>query len=172
MIMDVPRGQFVPMTALLGGDVYYTSDGVAQSNCELVAIEITKLRKLLLKDVRVSNYFLDASLKRMERVVGQFLDVALLGASARIAKWLLDVARVQSASLYDGMVIELNMSSRVVGLATAGLARETVSRQLSLLEREGIINRSKKSVTILDSARLQTLADGTFIAMPRNIGML
>jgi CRP-like cAMP-binding protein len=89
------------------------------------------------------------------------VDIALLDATGRIAKWLLDVARGQGASLYDGMVIQLDLSTRVVGLATAGMARETISRQLSWLVREGIIDRSKKSVTLLHIARLQALSDGT-----------
>ena len=163
MIMNVSCGHFVPMTALLEGDVYYIADGVAQSNCELVAIEVTKLRKLLLKDVRVSNYFLEASLQRMERVLGQFLNAALLDATGRIAKWLLEIAREQGASLYDGMIIQLNTSTHVIGLAMAGMARETASRQLSWLVREGIINRSNKNVTLLDIARLQALSYATFI---------
>lgn len=168
MIMDVPHGQFVPITALLGGDACYVADGVAQGDCELVVIDVTKLRKLLLKDVRVSNYFLEISLQRMERIMWQFLDAALLSATGRIAKWLVSVARGQSASLYDGMIIQLNISTRVVGLAAAGMARETVSRQLSFLKREGVIDRSKKSVTLLDVARLQALSDGTFVPILKN----
>jgi hypothetical protein len=31
-------GQFLPVTALLGGAVSYIAHGIAQSNCELVAI--------------------------------------------------------------------------------------------------------------------------------------
>jgi CRP/FNR family cyclic AMP-dependent transcriptional regulator len=172
MVMDVPSGQFVPVAALLGGAVSYIVDGIAQSDCELVAIEITKLRKLLLKDARVSNYFLELSLQRLERILSQFVDVALLDATGRIAKWLLDVARGQSASLHNGMVIQLDVSTRVVGLATAGMARETISRQLSFLVRKGIIKRSKKSVTLLDIARLQAISDGTVTATSKNADML
>jgi CRP-like cAMP-binding protein len=79
---------------------------------------------------------------------------------------------VHTTSLYDGMVIQLNVSTRVIGLATAGMARETVSRQLSLLVRKGIINRSKKSATLLDIARLQALSEGAVIATPKNIDTL
>jgi CRP-like cAMP-binding protein len=172
MIMDVTPGQFLPVTALLGGAVSYIAHGMAQSNCELVAIEITKLRKLVLKDVRISNYFLEIGLQRMERILRQFLDAALLDATGRIAKWLMDVARDQAASLDNGMVIQLNCSTRVVGLATAGMARETISRQLGWLVRERIIDRSKKSVTLLDIARLRALSDGTAIATSKNADIL
>jgi len=164
MVVDVSHGHFVPVAALLGGSPSYIVGGIAQSDCELVAIEITKLRKLLLEDASVSNFFLEISLQRLQRILHQFVDAALLDASERIAKWLIDVARDQNAKLIDGMVIQLDISPRVVGLATAGMARETISRQLTWLVSEGIIERSKKSVKVLDIARLESLSDGTAIA--------
>src|ERR1039458_2600873 len=164
MVVDVSSGHFVPVDALLGGSTSYIVDGIAQSDCELVAIEITKLRKLLLEDASVSNFFLEISLQRLQRILHQFVDAALLDASERIAKWLIDVARDQNTKLIDGMVIRLDMSTHVVGLATAGMARETISRQLTWLASEGIIDRSKKSVTVKDIARLESLRDGTAIA--------
>jgi hypothetical protein len=84
----------------------------------------------------------------------------------------MDVARGQAASLDNGMVIQLNFSTRVVGLATAGMARETISRQLGWLVRERIIDRSRKSVTLLDIARLRALSDGTVIATSKNSDIL
>jgi CRP/FNR family cyclic AMP-dependent transcriptional regulator len=164
MVVDVPSGHFVPVAALLAGTASYIVDGIAQSDCELVAIEITKLRKLLLEDAGVSNFFLEISLQRLQRVLHQFVDAALLGASERIAKWLIDVARDQNTKLINGMVIQLDMSTHVVGLATAGMARETISRQLTWLVSEGIIERSKKSVKVIDIARLEALCVGTAIA--------
>jgi CRP/FNR family cyclic AMP-dependent transcriptional regulator len=164
MVVDVPSGHFVPVAALLEGSPSYNVDGIAQSDCELVTIEITKLRKLLLEDAGVSNFFLEISLQRLQRILHQFADAALLDASERIAKWLIDVARDQNTKLIDGMVIQLDISPRVVGLATAGMARETISRQLTWLVSEGIIERSKKSVKVMDIARLESLRDGTAIA--------
>ena len=164
MVVDVSSENFVPVAALLGGYTSYIVDGIAQSDCELVAIEITKLRKLLLEDAAVSNFFLEVSLQRLQRILHQFVDAALLDASERIAKWLIDVARDQNTKLIDGMVIQLDISPRVVGLATAGIARETISRQLTWLVSEGIIERSKKCVKVMDIARLESLRDGTAIA--------
>ena len=125
-----------------------------------------------MKDVRISNYFLEIGLQRMERILWQFVDAALLDTTGRIGKWLMDVARGQAASLDNGMVIQLNLSTRVVGLATAGMARETISRQLGWLVRERIIDRSRKSVTLLDIARLRALSDGTVIATSKNSDIL
>jgi CRP/FNR family transcriptional regulator, cyclic AMP receptor protein len=173
MVMDLPPGHFMPMTALLGEGVRYVADGIAQSNCDLVVIEITQLRKLLLKDINVSNYFLEISLERTELIVKKFLDAALLSATGRIAKCLLDIAHPQRPSLHDGAVIELNVAAHVSRLAaTASMARETASRQLSWLERQGIIARSKKSVTLLDVARLHALVDGNLIAASRKKGAI
>src|ERR1039458_7788658 len=111
--VDVSSGHFVPVAALLGGSPSYIVDGIAQGDCELVAIEITKLRKLLLEDASVSNFFLEISLQRLQRILHQFVDAALLDASERIAKWLIDVARDQNAKLIDGMVIQDRKSTRL-----------------------------------------------------------
>jgi CRP-like cAMP-binding protein len=163
MIMDVTGGQFFPITALHERGSNYVADGIAQTNCQLVAIQANELRELVLKDVRVSNYFLEISLQRQELVLSQFAGSTLLAATGRIAKWLLDVAHAQSANLSDGIVIPLNISTRAIGLATGGMARETISRQLSWLGHEGIIGRSKNGLTLLDIARLRALADGSLI---------
>jgi CRP/FNR family transcriptional regulator len=165
MVVDVSSGNFVPVAALLSGPANYNVDGYALSDCELVAIEIVKLRKLLLEDALISNFFLEISLQRLQRILGQFVDAALLDATGRIAKWLLAVAEEQYASLADGIVIQLDVTTRVVGLATAGMARETVSRKLSWLVREGIIKQSKKSVTLVDISRLISLSDGSAFAV-------
>src|ERR1039458_6902203 len=83
MVVDVSSGHFVPVGALLGGSPSYIVDRISQSDCELLAIEITKLRKLLLEDASVSNFFLEISLQRLQRILHQFVDAALLDASQR-----------------------------------------------------------------------------------------
>jgi CRP/FNR family cyclic AMP-dependent transcriptional regulator len=160
VFMKLATGQLFPLTSLRDRTNTYKANAIANEDCELVAIEISKLRKLMSSDLRVSNYFLQISAERITYLLDQFVDTALLPSSSRVAKWLFDLAREQGTKLHDGMVIPLQLSTRRIGLSLAGMARETVSRQLRVLVREGIIGRSNKTITILDIARLQTHSEG------------
>lgn len=160
MFLALSAGEFLPL-AILGDEVStYNADAMAHDNCELVAIEVGKVRKLISSNLRASNYFLEISAGRIERLLAQFTDAALLPSSARVAKWLLDMALDQHAGLHDGMSISVGLSTRNIGLSLAGIARETVSRQLSLLVRERTISRSQKTIKLLSIARLRAHSVG------------
>ena len=159
IIAEAQPGEFLPINALFEGATY-GADGIAQSDCEMMAIETAKLRKLLIHNSHVSYYFLQIALQRLQHRTEQFLDVALLNATGRIAKWLLEIAHQQSIHLHNGMILRFELSTRFIGLSTAGMSRETVSRQLSYLVSQGIINRAYKTITILDVAKLAALSEG------------
>ena len=156
IVTEVPPGQFTPISALLEGSKYVV-DGVALSECEMIAFDSVSLRKLLLRNAEVADFFLQVALQRLERRTEQLTDVALLDAQERVAKRLLDIAHKQSARLHDGMTIRLRDPNHFIGLTIAGVSRETVSRQLRRLANKGMIRRSRRDITLLDIKQLRSL---------------
>lgn len=80
-------------------------------------------------------------------------------ATSRVAGWLLSVSKRLHAHGYESDQLSLSMSRSDLG-NYLGLAIETVSRTLSRLQADGIIEVSGRSVTLLDKQRLTEAADG------------
>ena len=79
-------------------------------------------------------------------------------ASERVAAFLLDVSdRLQERKL-DGVNFEMPMSRSDIA-NYLGLATETVSRVFTRFNKDSIISVRRKRVTLLEPARLQSLAE-------------
>ena len=146
-----------PLTALCGG--VYDNDCVAQCDCELIVIKAREVRDLLREDHDLALYLLEQSLQRLKRRTQQWEDASLLSAGARLCKWLVEYA-VKNNRLYDGSILEMNVSTRIIGLSLGGVSRENVSRNFVTLAHAGVIARTRKTLQIRDVATLQALASG------------
>ncbi|MDP1690820.1 MAG: Crp/Fnr family transcriptional regulator [Burkholderiaceae bacterium] len=76
-----------------------------------------------------------------------------LGADARLARFLLQLATRQASAGLSGRVVRLSMSRRDIA-SHLGLRHESVSRSLSALERSGCIRVTRRTVEIVDRADL------------------
>jgi CRP/FNR family transcriptional regulator len=153
-----PDYGLAPITALCGGT--YENDALAVTHCELLGIKATDLRAVLSKDPNLAVYFLDLALKRLRSRTQQWEDLSVLGAGARICKWLVKLASSQDA-LYNASTLDLPESERIIGQLLGGISRESVSRNLVALATAGVIARKGKSLRILNAPRLQLLANGS-----------
>lgn len=82
--------------------------------------------------------------------------VAALGAEARVARFLLQLAARQASVGLSGQHLRLRMSRRDIG-SYLGLRHESVSRSLAVLARGGWIRVARHAVEIVDHARLTEL---------------
>lgn len=98
----------------------------------------------------------DAWRRRIERHV---VDLAALGARARVARALLELADDFGVEEAGAVALELPMTQGE--LATlVGMSRQTVSTELGALAREGLICRRARHVEIDHPERLRAIADG------------
>lgn len=146
-----------PLTALCGG--VYDNDCVARSDCELIVIKAAEARELLRKDHDLTLYLLEEALARLRRRMQRWEDTSILSAGARLCKWLVDYAS-KNNKVYDGSVLELDESERIIGLSLGGVSRESVSRGFAALAQAGVIARRRKTLQILNVATLHALASG------------
>lgn len=158
LLQCVCPGDIVPITALLGDDVYQT-DCIANQACEFTRLEVSAARNALRIDPQLSFHVLELALKRLRRRSQQLTDSAFLPVRGRVCKWLLERAAEQSSKVSNGTVLDLKGSDRLIGLALGGVSRETISRHLSALTKGQVISRSGKQIIIRDAAKLRAMVE-------------
>jgi len=96
--------------------------------------------------------------ERMNRMENALQSMGVRSVDERVSALLLDFAEKYGTSVPGGTLIRLPLSRE--GMANyLGIARETVSRKLGLLENEGIIrSNGNKNILLLDRNMLESSA--------------
>jgi CRP/FNR family transcriptional regulator len=94
---------------------------------------------------------LAARTRELEDLVG---DLVFHSAPQRVARMLLNLATEEGRVTKRGVVFEPSLSRQEMAEAT-GISREALSRALSRLAREGILDLDSKTITILRPAELR-----------------
>jgi CRP-like cAMP-binding protein len=86
-------------------------------------------------------------------------DRAFLGLEARLAKWLLNLARDDDTIARNSEVrLRMKLSQRELG-ALVGTSREAVNKQFALWRDNGLISIDKGSITLHSPDQLRALID-------------
>jgi CRP/FNR family cyclic AMP-dependent transcriptional regulator len=95
---------------------------------------------------------LAARTRELEDLVG---DLVFHSAPQRVARMLLNLATEEGRVTKRGVVFEPSLSRQEMAEAT-GISREALSRSLSRLAQEGILDLGGKTITILKPAELRS----------------
>ncbi|MDF2541402.1 MAG: transcriptional regulator, Crp/Fnr family [Herbinix sp.] len=111
--------------------------------------------KLLKEYPEISLKIVEQLSHRIDRLEQMIRNMGTKNIEARVSAVLLEFAMKYGKEQSEGVLIELPLSRE--GIANyIGVARETVSRKLSILQEEGIINMiGNKKVVILDKKALE-----------------
>lgn len=173
------RGQFKVMQTSVQGRPHVSSfamsgeivgvDGIGDEvhECGVVALEDSEVCVIpygsLVDDERVPVDVRQRVLQVLSReIVRRQADILSLGqlpADARVARFVADQAAKLGQRGYSSRQLLLRMSRAEMG-SHLGLTIETVSRAISRLAAQGIIEVDLRDVTIVDSKRLATAASG------------
>ena len=143
------------MIALLDGKER-TADATAMEACELLILERRDFVPFLEKHPDICLRLIAVLCERLRRTTEQVEDVLFLDLQARLAKTLLHLVDAHGRPVSNGVALGAKLSQRDLA-NMIGASRESVNRQLSLWEEEGLISRDRGAITILDSAALQML---------------
>ena len=133
-------------------DNSYTSNGVAIENTGICQIDKTILRKILIKDHDFSLNLIKSLSKKLYETEKLLEILSIKDSYLRLAAFLAYRAR-----LIKNDVIELSQENIASSL---NMTRETVSRKLSELEKEGFIeNQSYKKIKIKNLSNLNKLTN-------------
>ena len=96
----------------------------------------------------------EMSMKRPIDSVGILRDLALTSLGQRVASRLIDVSRLRGVHEQGGLTLRLSQDE--LG-AMLGVSRQSVNRELRLLEQAGLIGADYNLITIRDCAALHAL---------------
>lgn len=120
-------------------------------------IQKNDFEKLLVEYPGIGLKIIEELSARLERLESAIKSMGTKTVEARVNAILLEFARKYGIEYKDGILVELPLSRE--GIANyIGLARETVSRKLSLLQDEGIIDViGNKKIVIRNKSTLEEL---------------
>ena len=138
-------------TACLVGEEDYQADGVAETRVRAVAVPRHLFDALIAASAEFRRFVFTAFGRRVTSLLRVIEDVAFARVEVRLAQRLLLLgdAAGRVAATHQELANEL------------GSAREVVSRQLTELQRRGLIRVHRGSVEIADRPALARLAAGS-----------
>ena len=131
---------------------------IALEDCELIYFPADAFLDLAQGEAKMVINMLERSLEALARCREKTIALGRKTATERIASFLVTMADMIGEPFNQGLSIRLPMSRRDIG-DSLGLTIETVSRQLSDLRCEGLIETPGRSqVILLDAAGLRQRA--------------
>ncbi|HET6498574.1 MAG TPA: Crp/Fnr family transcriptional regulator [Coriobacteriia bacterium] len=135
----------------LGGHAYL-SDVVAVTDIELMALGTRELGELVRAHPAVAVALIDGLSQQLRETVGRLEDLTFRDATHRVMRVLLNVATAR----FDSVGFPLIQGLTHYDIATlAGTSRETASRVISALSKDGVIESKGRSL-LIDVERLKT----------------
>src|ERR671915_68913 len=126
----------------------------ALTDCVLYAVFRDELVNLIASYPEASLRLARALATRTRELEDLVGNLVFRSAPQRVARMLLDLATEEGRVTKKGVVFDPSLSRQEMAEAT-GISREALSRTLSRLAREGILDLGGKTVTILKPAELR-----------------
>jgi CRP/FNR family cyclic AMP-dependent transcriptional regulator len=152
VIATLGPGTLFGEMALLGQQMHNTF-AEALDDCSILVMSRTDLERLILSKPILGQRMLEITGRRLSDAEARLEDMAFKGIPARLASLLLRLAVEHAANDIFGLTHQ--------DLAeTIGTYRETATQVLNDMKAAGLIEIGRKRITILDTKRLQELAQG------------
>ncbi|HZT52277.1 MAG TPA: Crp/Fnr family transcriptional regulator [Stellaceae bacterium] len=161
-----PEGNQIVLNIMSEGEVFgeialldgkdRTADAAAMTDCELLAIDRRDFVPFVRANPEVALRLIGVLCGRLRHTTEQIEDVVFLDAPARLAKRLLQLADPAQG----GSTAPVTISQRELG-SMVGLSRESINKQLSAWQHDGMIKVEQGSITILDPRALRQHVDAS-----------
>jgi CRP/FNR family transcriptional regulator len=125
----------------------YPASAAAQEDTNLLFIPKTAFEELLARNPKLAQAVIRALAQRMRTLVDLIADLSLRQVRQRLARYLLEEASRQGGKL------RLELTNEELA-ARLGSVRDVISRTLSGLQNDGLIQVQGRSIEILDGKRL------------------
>lgn len=128
----------------------------AMEDTVVCTIEKHKFQMLLIKFPGISIKIMDVLCDRLEKMESMFRKISPKDVDSRVNMMLLELSQKYGKKQREGILIELPMSREEMA-NYIGVARETVSRKITSLKDEGIIEIiGNKKILILNEKVLES----------------
>lgn len=153
LAVEGPGASVAELPVFDGGD--YPASCSAIEKTDMLFVSRADLRAICLEKPEVSLKMLQVVGKRLRRLVGIIEELSFTTVRHRLISWLLRQAQTEGRPAERGTVFLLNASHQELA-AQIGTVRELVSRNLTRLQAQGLIEMNGKQITILDKEGLET----------------
>ncbi len=137
----------------------YPATAIALSNVEVYAINSHKLSKIFLNHPQITVKVMKVMSRRLRRAQQNIRDFGLKDSKSRLASLLYHLGEKHGNKNKENKVsISLFLTQKELA-NMIGTTRETVSRTLKNIEKEGIITTSRKKIIINNMEKLKKLMD-------------
>ena len=142
---------------LLFNNQAYPATAIAVEDSQVGVIKNSDLEKLILRNNELALQLIKALSQRLLFAQGKIKNLALHDVKARTAETLLDLGHKHGKELPNGHIrITLDMSRQDLA-ALVGTTRETVTRTLSALKKDKLIDFDTHAITLLAKDKLKRL---------------
>lgn len=148
-----PGDIFGEIVLFVGGPYPATAETVEDS--EIGMIRNQDIEDLIRRNGEVALTMLKIMARRLKEAQAKIRDLALKDTPGRTAGLLLRLAQTSGVKGDEGIRVPLDLSRQELA-SMIGTSRETITRILCELDRQGIINLDRYEITIRDPERLKT----------------
>jgi CRP/FNR family cyclic AMP-dependent transcriptional regulator len=150
-----PGEMFGEIGAIDGG--VRTADAVAIERSEVLTIDRRFFLDVVERNPEFSKSLMAVLCSRIRSISEHVEDITFLDIKTRLARKLVALAEMQNDAAIGNEEIALQHSQSEVG-AMLGTTRETISRYLNLLAKDGLISLGRNEIVIHDLADLRRVS--------------
>ena len=145
--------------AAVFSDASYPATAMALEDCQTLFFPKAPFLRQLAASPTLARNMLATLSRLMLHLTRQLEDLSLKEVSARLARYLLERCQEAHGRIEKGLAFELPTTKAHLA-AYLGTIGETLSRTLSRLKSQGVIEVEKGRITIADPAVLRKIAAG------------
>jgi CRP-like cAMP-binding protein len=139
-------GDFFGEMALLDNEPR-SATAIAVEETELLSLHRTDFQSVLTDNRSITTALIKILTARLRRANHQISTLALLDVYGRVARVIVDMAREEGRRLRDGRIAFRRATHQEIA-NRIGTTRETVTRMLKDLERQGLIHIEGKEIVV------------------------
>jgi len=139
-------GDFFGEMALLDNEPR-SATTIAVEETELLTLQRVDFQSVLTDNRSITSALIKVLTSRLRRANHQISTLALLDVYGRVARVILDMAREEGKRLKDGRIAFRRATHQEIA-NRIGTTRETVTRMLKDLERQGLIHVDGKEIVL------------------------
>ena len=139
-------GDFFGEMALLDNEPR-SATAIAVEETELLSLSRTDFQSVLTDNRSITTALIKILTARLRRANHQISTLALLDVYGRVARVIVDMAREEGRRLRDGRIAFRRATHQEIA-NRIGTTRETVTRMLKDLERQGLIHIEGKEIVV------------------------
>ena len=139
-------GDFFGEMALLDNEPR-SATAIAVEETELLSLHRTDFQTVLTENRSITTALIKILTARLRRANHQISTLALLDVYGRVARVIVDMAREEGRRLRDGRIAFRRATHQEIA-NRIGTTRETVTRMLKDIERQGLIHIEGKEIVV------------------------